>query len=223
MPSSSTSTSCASPSATAAAAALLGAAADATALPLAEALFLRGAALRVPTALLPPLLVRLMTPGAARLVRLPAGRPAAAPVVVVGVVAWSDRSGAGVFRAVLARRGRSAAKDGCGSWLVALPRDAGRRVIVVVMVAVVEAASGSGLGMDSGLAERERSPVAVWAVRGSSCWCSCARLVWVLRVSLVGGKIGVMDFFGEMTGGRMGVSVGGSLTGGGGYTPVGPA
>lgn len=85
---------------------------------LVRALFFFGAAFRLPTALLPPLTVRLMMPGAGRLERLLLGRT------------WgSCFSGAGVFRAVLARRGRSAARDGWGSWLVALPRDAGRRVV----------------------------------------------------------------------------------------------
>lgn len=65
--------------------------------------FFLGAALRLPTALLPPLLVVLTTPGAGRLVRF------------CGCL----NSGTGVLRAVLARRGRSAASEDGGSWLIA--------------------------------------------------------------------------------------------------------
>ena len=85
----------------------------------AAAFFFLGAAFRRPTALLPPELVRLTTPGAGRFCcRLLTGRAGGAA-----------SGGAGVFRAVLARRGRSAARDGRGSWLVAFPREAGRRVV----------------------------------------------------------------------------------------------
>lgn len=77
---------------------------------VARAFFL-GAAFLLPTALLPPLLVVLTTPGAGRLVRF----------------AGCLNSGMGVLRAVLARRGLSAARDG-GSWLAAFPRDPGRRL-----------------------------------------------------------------------------------------------
>jgi hypothetical protein len=52
-------------------------------------------------------------------------------------------SGAGVLRAVLARRARSDAREGCG--LIAVPRDAGRRIEV----------ADSGPGVERGVAPRE--------------------------------------------------------------------
>lgn len=131
-----------------AAAAVAAAAAAAACRPSAAALSLPfpvralffGAAFRFPTALLPPLTVRLMTPGAGLLVRFPAVR-------VVMVVSAGALSGAGVFRAVLVRRGRSDARDGWGSILEAL-----RRIDVVDAtlggaVTVVEAGCSSGSGV----------------------------------------------------------------------------
>lgn len=60
-----------------------------------------GAALRFVIALLPPEFVRLMMPGAGLL------------VLLLGCLTDDIGSGAGVFRAVLARRGRSAANPAC--------------------------------------------------------------------------------------------------------------
>lgn len=81
-----------------------------------------------------------MTPGAGLLVRFPAAR-------VVVVVSAGALSGAGVFRAVLVRRGRSDAREGWGSILEAL-----RRIEVVDAtlggaVAVVDATCSSGSGV----------------------------------------------------------------------------
>lgn len=148
---------------------------------VALALFFLGAAFRLPTALFPPEFVLLITPGAGRLARLLAG------LEVVG----SCRSGAGVFRAVLARRGRSAARDGGGSWLVAFPpRDAGRRAAAAVGAVEADCASDSANGVAGiGVAARDGGV-------GSSFTCSCFRAVAFL-VSRTGGRIGVVDFLGD--------------------------
>ena len=169
---------------------------------VARAFFL-GAAFLLPTALLPPLLVVLTMPGAGRLVRLPGGRA----------------SGAGVLRAVLARRGLSAADEGCGSWLIALPREPGRRP-----------AYPSGAGVVRGVGPREAdclgggSEVAcdggTTGVGCSICCCCCIVLFAASpRVSLLvasrpgtGGAMGVVDFLPSGIGIGTGVSAG-NLTG----------
>lgn len=150
----------------------------------ALALFFFGAAFLLPTALFPPEFVLLITPGAGRLDRLLAGLEEG----------WS---GAGVFRAVLARRGRSTARDDCcwGSWLVAFPRDAGRRVVVVPAASCCCASdSATGVTAATGVVAR------VGEV-DSSFSCSCLRAAAFL-VSRTGGRIGVVDFLGDDARGR---------------------
>ena len=148
--------------------------------------FFLGAFLRAPTALLPPELVVLTSPGAGRLARLLGCRV----------------SGAGVFRAVLARRGRSAASEGCGSWLIVLPRERGL------------GDGASGAGVVRGVAPWEVDCFVGGIAIDLSCCCCCCVLfaascrVSRLVVSQTGVTICVIDFFGDMAGGGIGVSAG---------------
>jgi len=129
--------------------------------------FLRVAPLRLPTlTAVEPSELAVTTPGAGRLVRL---------------LGWRG-SGAGVLRAVLARRGRSmvdVAAGPEGSWLAALLREEVGRF----------GGSDSSAGPGVAAAEVRRGRVLV-AVSTTGFFAG-------LLGSFVGGRIGVDDFFGD--------------------------
>jgi len=140
--------------------------------------FLRGAAFRLPTALVPPGLV-VTTPGAGRLVRLLTCRS----------------SGAGVLRAVLVRRGRSTSVLG-GSWLEPLPREVGRRAIVVVVE--FSAAVGTDPVFVGGRTVTGGAGTGVTCLDVVCCGLEAVGCRFCCRVSLLGisrtgGSIGVVD------------------------------
>ena len=91
---------------------------------------------------------------------------------------------------------------GMASWALPAPVD------------IAECSSGSGLGVKGGGLKAVGEEDWGGAAMDGSLTGSCVRTTWDFLVSLgIGGRIGVVDFFGEWIGGGMGVSVVGSLMG----------
>jgi hypothetical protein len=102
-----------------------------------------------------------------------------------------------VFRAVLVRRGLSAARVVGGSTLPALPRELGRRVLM-------DSWSVAGLGVVTGVLAREVLGCLILVTMGCRFFCE-SFLVSRLPKPVAGGGIGVVEVLGRGTG----VSAGG--------------